>query len=103
LLVIQALSSMDPTLALGLVSGIGIPVLIYMLRQHSEDLKGKIKHLDECLDRLRVNVLEGAATKEDLGNSEARLGRRLDDATKGLHDRIMRLESAYFDDKRRGQ
>jgi hypothetical protein len=103
------------SVALLIVTGIGIPVLIHHLRKQDDDrrerfkrLHERIDHLDECVDRVNGIVVGKAVTREDLNAMRIELmevmrQQRSDiqQETNGLHARISRLENPYFEQRRR--
>jgi hypothetical protein len=98
------------TLAVGLFSGLGIPLVIYFLKSSDSDraemkqeLHGRLDHLDECLDDTRQAMLSRMVTKEDMANHRIEVQEiitRIRDASSkeslALHERIYRLENRAF-------
>lgn len=95
---------------LSAVSGLGMPVALYIITRgakHREelhnDLSEKLTHLDNCLDNVRNIVLSKGVTREDFERFRAEINETITRVrgavsaeTTGLHDRIMRLEAPWF-------
>lgn len=105
------------TLALTAISVIGWPTLGYMVGLQSK-LSGEIskslhhrvsevhdivKHLDECMDSLKVEVAGKMVTEAQLAQHRmemqemiTRVRTAISQDTNGLHERLLRLEAPYF-------
>jgi hypothetical protein len=95
---------------LGLISGVGTPVALFIITRaanHREamhnDLSERLIHLDNCLDDVRNIVLSKGVTREDFERFRAEINETMtrqrgaiSTETAGLHDRIMRLEAPWF-------
>lgn len=98
------------TLGVSLTSTLILPfVLRGLTRQDSDratlrrEFHERTDHLDACLDSLRNKVIGEACTKGELNALEARIESTLNRMriaisgdTKGLHDRIFRIENIHF-------
>lgn len=93
-----------------ILSGIGFPVLAFIMNRQDADRKGlreeihsRLNHLDECIDSVRGIVQSHAVTKAELSSCRAeindtltRMRQAISADTNGLHDRLMRLEEPFF-------
>lgn len=98
------------TLAVSSTSTLILPFVLRGLTRQDNDratlrreFHERTDHLDACLDSLRNKVIGEACTRGDLAVVEARLESTLNRMrvaisgdTKGLHDRLFRLENIYF-------
>lgn len=81
-------------------AGIGTPVVVLLVSLHHKSrgdrfdkIDGRLDHIDECLDRLRVTVAGSAVTRSEMDARLLNLREAVSADTNGLHERIMRLES----------
>lgn len=98
------------TLVAVVFSGLGVPFIIRTLNRQDQDrqtlrteMHEKFDHLDSCVDELKRRVLGEVCTRNDIIATKAetnetlnRMRISLSNETNGLHQRIMRLESAIL-------
>jgi hypothetical protein len=98
------------TLALAIITGVGIPLIIFFMTRASADRETKFRemhirlnHFDDCMDTLQKVVLGKAATREDMLGLKAEVNEiinrqriAISGETNALHQRIMRLENRSF-------
>ena len=87
------------TLTVLVLTGVGMPVLGYMLSRQdthrqevSDNLNERLDHLDGCMDDLKNRVLGSAVTRAEMESRLAQLRGEIHADTDGLHGRLMRLE-----------
>lgn len=92
------------------VTGVGVPLIIYMLTRQDSDRKAKqeeiherLGHLDRCIDDVRKTVLGKSVTREDFVAFKAemtetlnRMRTAISTEASNLDKRIMRLEDPFF-------
>src|SRR6266568_893272 len=93
----------DFQLMVSVAGGVAIPLIIYlMMRQdHNQtrrfgDLNTRLDHLDRCVDELKQTVASGLVPRTETAAALLTLRESISADTKGLHDRIMRLEDNIF-------
>src|SRR5712691_11566074 len=93
----------DFQLMISIAGGVAIPLLIYlMMRQdHNQtrrfsDLNSRLDHLDACVDDMKQTVAGGLVPRSEIDTTLLRMRESIAADTKGLHDRIMRLEDNIF-------
>ncbi len=98
------------TLALALITGVGVPLILFFMARASTDRATKfnemhlrLNHFDDCIDTLQKIVLGKAATREDMLGLKSeitdiinRQRLAISAETNALHQRIMRLENRSF-------
>jgi hypothetical protein len=98
------------TLALAIITGVGIPLILFFMTRASADRVAKfgemhqrLSHLDDCMDLLQKVVLGKAATREDILALRAEVNEiinrqriAISSEANALHQRIMRLENRSF-------
>lgn len=79
---------------------VGIPLLIYNLSKQDTDravrfreMHNRMDHLDECIDGMQRVVTGGMMTRVEVTAALLDLREGIASDTRGLHDRIMRLEN----------
>lgn len=99
------------TLALGVVSATIMPFVLRGLSRQDVDratfkteMHDRLNHIDDCVDDLKGRVLGEMVSRAEVAANEARVIETLNRMraaisgdTKGLHDRIMRLENWRLD------
>lgn len=92
------------------ITGIGVPAIIFMLTRQDNDRKEKqeeiherLGHLDRCLDDVRKTVLGKSVTREDLVSFKAeitetlnRMRAAISTEASNLDRRVSRLEDPFF-------
>lgn len=98
------------TLAAVILSGAGVPFILRTLGRQDFDrqtlraeMHEKFNHLDYCVDDLKKRVLSETCSRADVllvkaetNDSLNRVRLAVSNETHGLHQRIMRLESAVL-------
>jgi hypothetical protein len=95
------------TLALAVVTGVGVPLILFFMARASADRQLKfnevhlrLNHFDECIDTLQKVVLGKAATREDMLALKAEVNEiinrqrlAISQEVNAIHQRVMRLEN----------
>lgn len=98
------------TLAVATLSTVILPFVLRGLNRQDADrqllrteIHDRLGHIDDCIDSLRARVVGETCTRADLSTLEARVEGTINrmrlaisNDTKGLHDRVLRLEDPFF-------
>jgi hypothetical protein len=98
------------TLTLAIITGVGIPLILFFMTRASADRKAKfdemhtrLNHLDDCLDLVQKVVLGKAATREDMLALKSEVNEiinrqriAISAEMNAVNMRIQRLENPYF-------
>jgi hypothetical protein len=94
-------------IVLDFIIAVFVPILLFNMKRQDTDRAARFKHLDDCIDDTKKNVIElkeriagQAVTRADL--ERALMGIRAEinmerlereRSSQGMHDRVMRLEN----------
>jgi hypothetical protein len=96
----------DIRLAVEIFGAILMPILVWQITRQDRDRRERFKHLDECIDATRKEVIRlnnqiagTGVTRADLERMQIGLRAEIgmerlerERSSNGLHDRLMRLE-----------
>lgn len=88
-----------------IIIGVLGPVLTVMALLHRERSKvltaigTQVAHIDDCVDSLKIQIVSyagRAVTRDEVDATLLRMREGISGDTRGLHDRIMRLENRFL-------